>query len=63
MKQNQTSILTPRTDSRAGLVSLEALERFTAQLPTSRRSYRVAIVNCDAEDTKASKPELATTAN
>jgi len=63
MKQHQTSILTPRTDSRAGLVSLEALERFTAQLPATRRNYRVAIVNCDAEDTQSLKPELATVAN
>ncbi len=62
MKKIESSILTPRTDSKAGLVSLKALERFTAQLPSPRRRYHVAIVNCEAEDTQASKPERTSVA-
>ena len=47
MKQAKSSLLTPISDSRVGLISLEALQAATAQLPASKRVYRVTIVSCD----------------
>jgi hypothetical protein len=62
MKQNEVNILSPRGDSRTGLVSLEALERITAQLPTTRRTFRVSVVNCgnDLYENQTLIPEVAT---
>ena len=65
MNQNETSILTPRIDSRTGLVSLEALERIAAQLRAPRRKYRVTIVNCETEqyEKQALEPDAVAAAH
>jgi molybdopterin-guanine dinucleotide biosynthesis protein A len=47
MKQAKSSLLTPISDSRVGLISLEALQAATAQLQTPERVYRVTVVSCD----------------
>jgi len=67
MKQDKTNILAPIDNSRSGLVSLEALELATAQLPVAKRNYRVTIVCCDSSsdeaDVQALMPDTVAVAN